>query len=268
MDQYQKRRVCVLVKAYPQPSQKYQETVCVAAVTETHELVRLYPIRFRHLPEDRRFDRFDWIEVEMTRERSDPRPESYRVKEDTIRIVRLGSKLSPEEKAKVWKPAVISSLEALKEEQKATQRSLGIVRPDPESIRFKHVAIGKANDEEGETSRSVYAQQASLIEQDLNALPEPEYVFRYQFTSGGKEHNMQLHDWEVEATYHAYKRRYGTPAKALEKMVEYFQVRVPKMNPHLIMGNMHKRPYQFIIIGVLRTTADLDQVDAQRGFFS
>jgi hypothetical protein len=29
----------VLVKAYPQPSQKYQETVCVAAVTEAHELV-------------------------------------------------------------------------------------------------------------------------------------------------------------------------------------------------------------------------------------
>ena len=31
---------------------------------------------------------------------------------------------------------------------------------------------------------------------------------------------MQLHDWEVEATYHNYKKRYGSPEKALEKMVE------------------------------------------------
>jgi len=48
VDRYQKRRACVLVKAYPQRSQKYEETVCVAAVTEDHRLLRLYPVRFRH----------------------------------------------------------------------------------------------------------------------------------------------------------------------------------------------------------------------------
>jgi hypothetical protein len=59
-------------------------------VTEDHRLLRLYPIRFRHLEPSRRFDRFDWIEVEMTKATEDPRPESFKVKEDTIVILRPG----------------------------------------------------------------------------------------------------------------------------------------------------------------------------------
>jgi hypothetical protein len=48
-------------------------------------------------------------------------------------------------------------------------------------------------------------------------------------------------------------------------MVEYFEELAPARNLHLIMGNMHRSPWVFIIIGVLRTTADLDHVDAQQG---
>ncbi len=266
MDNYQKRRVCVLVKAYPQPSQKYEETVCVAAVTEDHQLVRLYPIRFRHLPEEKRFNRFDWIEVEMTRALDDPRPESFKVKEDTIQIVRRSDKQSLEDRVRLWKASVVESLDLLKTQQHDTKRSLGIVRPDPESVRFTYEPLGRATKEAQETTKSVYFQQ-SLLEKPLTQLLEPEYVFRYKFTSGGNKHEMQLHDWEVEATYHNYKTRYGSVQAALDKMVEYFQALAPTRNLHLIMGNMHKRPWQFIIIGVLRTTADFDQADAQSALF-
>lgn len=45
---HQKRRVRILVKAFPQPSNKHEETVCCAGVTEDGlELLRLYPIRYR-----------------------------------------------------------------------------------------------------------------------------------------------------------------------------------------------------------------------------
>jgi hypothetical protein len=262
MDDFQKRRACILVKAYPQPSQKYQETVCVAAVTEAHELVRLYPIRFRQLPQEQRFDRFDWIEVEMTRASEDPRPESYRVKEHTIRLVKHAKEMKPEEKVRLWKPSVAKSLVALQDDQKVSRRSLGIVRPDPDSVRFKYEALDQAGKGDQETARSVYQQQ-SLIEESLAPLSTPEYVFRYQFASGGKQHTMQLHDWETEATYHAYKRKYGSPQAALDKMVEFYEQRAPAMNLHLIMGNLHRRPWQFIIIGVLRTSADMEHADAQ-----
>ncbi len=210
MDRYEKRRVCVLVKAYPQPSQKYEETVCVAAVTEDHRLLRLYPVRFRHLDQSRR-------------------------------------------------------LVTLQEEQRGSGRSLGVVRPDPDSIRFKADPIAGAPPEDREGIQTIYKLQQSLLEEPLKKLPAPEYIFRYQFTSDGKQHTMQLHDWEVEATYHQYRRKYGSPEKALEMMVDFYERRAPDRNLHLIMGTMQKRPWQFIIIGVLRTTADLDQVDAQRG---
>jgi hypothetical protein len=265
---YQKRRVCVLVKAYPQRSQKYEETVCVAAVTDDHRLLRLYPVRFRHLDESKRFVRFDWLELEVTRPSDDVRPESFRMKEDSLRIIKRKDDTKPEERAQLWKPCVSKSLEALHEEQRDHGKSLGIIRPDPESVKFRYSAIDKANPEERDEIQQVYQEQQSLLEEPLTKLPAAEYIFRYQFTSGGNQHSMQIHDWEVQATYEQYKKRYGSSEKALEKMVDYYERRAPKMNLHLVMGTLHGRPYQFIIIGVLRTTADLDQVDAQSDLFS
>jgi hypothetical protein len=52
------RRIRVLVKAFPQPSAKQEETVCCAGVCEvTGELLRLFPIRYRRLDEANRFNR-------------------------------------------------------------------------------------------------------------------------------------------------------------------------------------------------------------------
>ncbi len=267
MAQYQKCRVCVLVKAYPQRSQKYEETVCVAAVGEDHRLLRLYPVRFRHLDASKRFVRFDWIELEITRPTDDVRPESFRMKEDSLRIIKKKDQMTPEERAQLWKPCVSESLEALHNEQKENGTSLGIIRPDPESVKFRFSAIDKAKPEERSEMQEVFQEQQSLLEEPLTKLPVPEYIFRYQFTSGGNQHSMQIHDWEVQATYEHYKKKYGSIEKALEMMVDFYERQAPKMNLHLIMGTLHGRPYQFIMIGVLRTTADLEQVDAQNSLF-
>jgi len=49
-EKHQKRRIRILVKAFPQPSTKHEETVCCAGVTEDGlELLRLYPIRNRQI---------------------------------------------------------------------------------------------------------------------------------------------------------------------------------------------------------------------------
>lgn len=263
MEKYSAQRACILVKAYPQPSQKYEETVCVAAVTEDHRLLRLYPIRFRHFAPEQRFNRFDWIEAQMARATEDPRPESYRIKEDTLRVLMRAKSVSPDQRVRLWKPCVSTSFAELEEQQRTIQRSLGIIRPDDGSVRFKYEQIERASEEAREETRSMYAIQPSLLERPLEPLPAPEYVFRYQFTSDGVPHLMQLHDWEVEMTYHNYKKQYGSRAEALDKMAEFYEQRAPAMNLHLIMGTMFKRPWQFIIIGVLRTTADVEHADAQ-----
>jgi hypothetical protein len=266
MDRYQKRRACVLVKAYPQRSQKYEETVCVAAVTEDHKLLRLYPVRFRHFEESKRFVRFDWLELDLARPSDDPRPESFRMKEDSLAIVKRKAQMTPEDCAELWKPCVSPSLAALEEKQRADGTSLGIIRPDPDSVKFRYKPISTAGAEDQEMQQ-VYQEQQSLLEEPLKKLSSREYVFKYEFTTGGQQRSMTIHDWEVQATYERYQKQYGSKQKALEMMVDYYERRAPKMNLHLIMGTMHKRPWQFIIIGVLRTTANLDQVDAQSDLF-
>lgn len=46
---WNRERILVTVKAYPNPSKKYIETVCVAGVTESGQWIRLYPIPYRFL---------------------------------------------------------------------------------------------------------------------------------------------------------------------------------------------------------------------------
>ncbi len=43
---YEKKTVFLTVKAYPERSRKYGACVCTAGITESGEMIRLYPIPF------------------------------------------------------------------------------------------------------------------------------------------------------------------------------------------------------------------------------
>lgn len=254
----------VLVKAFPQPSQKYEETVCVAAITEDgKEMLRLYPIRYRHLPKDRQFTRFDLVELDLERAPGDGRPESRHVDEDSIRIVEPGKNLSDAAKVQLWKPFIAPSLKELHAQNKATQRSFGIIRPDPGSLKFFHETEDKTEAADRAINQAVFQQ--ALFEQPLATLPKPDHSFGYRFTSGGHPHRHYIHDWEVQAAYLAYRKRYGD--KALEMMQQEYGTNIPKHNPHFIMGTMKAHPQTFIIIGVLRSPLDPAELDKQGGLF-
>jgi hypothetical protein len=91
-------------------------------------------------------------------------------------------------------------LEALLKENRATERSLGIIQPDAGSLQFFHRAA-KADERQ-----DVGSMQASLFEKPLRTLTPPEFVFGYKYTSGGRSHTHTLQDWEVQAAYLAYLR--------------------------------------------------------------
>jgi hypothetical protein len=63
MSKHVRTRVRILVKASPQHSDKYQETVCCAGVTDDAQLIRLYPITYRRLAQENQFNRYDLIEA-------------------------------------------------------------------------------------------------------------------------------------------------------------------------------------------------------------
>jgi len=86
-EEWVEREAVVFVKAYPNPSSKYYETVCVAAVTEEEGLIRLYPVGFRSLPEDQRFKKYQRVRLRMRKHEKDSRPESYRPGEHSIELI-------------------------------------------------------------------------------------------------------------------------------------------------------------------------------------
>jgi hypothetical protein len=101
----------------------------------------------------------------------------------------------------------------------------------------------------------------------LKPLKKPEYSFSYEYTCDGHLHRHQIHDWEVQATYANYLRRYKTPEQTFAKMEEQYQHEIPKRNLHFIMGTMKAHPQTFILIGLLRTGVDPVELDKQSELF-
>ena len=73
-------RVLITVKASPEPSSKYGDTVCVAGIRLDKpqlEWIRLYPIPFRYLEHEQQFSKYEVLELDISKARNDPRPESF-----------------------------------------------------------------------------------------------------------------------------------------------------------------------------------------------
>ena len=95
----------------------------------------------------------------------------------------------------------------------------------------------------------------SLLEDPLKPLQPSEYVFKYHFTSDGEPYHRTIFDWEVQAAWFNFKRRYGP--EALDHLKAKYQDELPSQNLHFIVGTQLSHPHQFIIVGLLRTTENL-----------
>lgn len=225
-------------------------------------MLRLYPIRYRHLQPAQQFDRFDLVEMLLERPRDDSRPESCHVDESSIKVLSQGKRVSSESKVNLWRPFVASSLKALHAENKEFKRSLGIVKPDTGSLKF-FVRPSKevAEDDRAMTAAAFAFAQPSLIEAPLASRPKPDYSFGYRFKSGGNSHEHLIHDWEVQAAYIAYRSKYGD--QALDYLKKEYEHEIPRRNLHFILGTMKAHPQTFIIIGLLRSGTDPDTLPPQ-----
>lgn len=71
-------KVLVTVKTYPTLSDKYDELVCTAGLREDGSWIRIYPVPFRKLDYQNRYQKWHWIELDLVKNKSDFRPESYK----------------------------------------------------------------------------------------------------------------------------------------------------------------------------------------------
>lgn len=80
------KKALIVVRTYPVPAMKGVEVSCTAAITDKGEWLRLFPVPWRLLASDQRFRKYQWVEVTVTKA-SDARPESYKLRQDGIKIL-------------------------------------------------------------------------------------------------------------------------------------------------------------------------------------
>ena len=126
-----KARVFITVKTYPTLSAKYDELVCTAGITEEGNWMRIYPVPFRKLKWKKQYRKYQWIELDLIKNKSDFRPESYKP-------VNQAENIETKEFIKNWegrksiifkKEKVHTNLKRLIQKSKIDKTSLAIFKP-------------------------------------------------------------------------------------------------------------------------------------------
>ena len=153
------KRILITVKAYPNPSTKYGETVCCAGIDiDTFQWIRLYPIPYRDLDKSQKFKKYNIINVKCRKVNDDQRIESFKIDSDSIKILsHLDTKSKWEARKNIVLQNVSSSfcnvLQDIKE-----NKSLGTFKPC--NIKF----FWKKSSLEDEAKRKACYAQLSFFD--------------------------------------------------------------------------------------------------------
>jgi hypothetical protein len=245
-------RVLIVVKTYPNPSQRYGETVCCAGIDmATREWVRIYPVNFRRLAA-RRFRKYQVIECVGGPNPKDPRPESRRVDQDTIEVTGPALSTSDGWRERLrWLPPLFRSLEEVDEAHRTTGITLATVRP----AKVLGLTIDAAERWSAKKLAKVRQKRLGLGEDDSEQLRELEqipYRFRYRFRCDDRRcrgHTKLVLDWEIGESYRKWRRQYRSGWEA--KLREKYERWLPTRDLQFVVGTMKAHPHTFTIVGLI-----------------
>lgn len=238
----------VIVKAATQLGQKHGETVCCAGIDLQGSWLRLYPVAFRTLDEGQKFGRWDRIRFRWRLPNDDPRPESRRVDQDSIRVV---GELRQTERQRFLAARIVTGL---KREREA-KRSLALLKA--RILGFSHE---RKTDEElarEDTAFAALHNQSDLFNTKPLIPYQPcpfRFQYRYETDDGIRQGTCQ--DWEIEATFYKWRQAYGEQ-RALAEMQRVFGEEYPTKGMLMAMGTHSLYPDTWLINGVVR----LDEVE-------
>lgn len=250
------QRILILCKTYPSPSARYVETSCVAGMAEDGRLVRLFPVPFRLVEEERQFRKWQWIRARVRKATDDNRPESFRISVDTIEVE--GDSL-PTRDDWLARRRVLAPLEVFEDfadlEAARLSRgvSLGLYRPS-RLLEVSISATASPDWTEEELAKLMQAQrQGSLFDQDaelraLRRLKKLPYDFHYVHEGrDGKALKHKLVDWEAGALYWNIHRKPDWQALFRQK----YQTEFGQRDTMFLMGTIHRFPHQWLIVSVM-----------------
>ena len=253
---FQKKNILITVKAYPNPSKKYVETVCTAGIDlGENKWIRLYPVPYRDLEISKKFKKYDIIEAEVEKSSRDHRPESYKINCDSIRpVASIDTKKDKKwaQRKKLILPLVGKSMcdiERLCEEKNV---SLGMFKPK-RNVEFLWEAV---TSEFKEGTEELYSQ-LSLFNPQKKILEKIPYIFRYKYFCENepdcKGHKQCIIDWEIGEAYRSWKHKQykGDEALTLEKIKEKWisQMFADDRDTYFYVGKQHVFK-TFMVLGV------------------
>jgi hypothetical protein len=275
----ERKRVYITVKTYPTLSEKYDELVCTAGICEDGSWIRLYPLPFRKLDSDQKYKKWQWIEADIERNKSDFRPESYKILNiDNLTVIPSRSdKVNWDERKRI----------IFKAENAFTNKTeiLKLTKTNPPSrtlLTFKPTQIIKFYTTQTERDwpkdklelikekakqLSLFQTQEELIE-EFKVVAKLPYEFRYVFTDDeGIESDLMIEDWEIGALYlNCLKDANGDESIALEKVRTRYWDDFMKKDIYFFLGtrlrDQSRSPNPFSIVGVF-----YPPVDKQRELF-
>jgi hypothetical protein len=248
MDRWQTKRILILGTTYPSYSKKYTETVCTGGLEdETFRMVRLHPVPYRYLDEGKSFHAFQWIRVNVRQHPNDPRPESLGIDPDSIVLEEQVPPGQDDVRRGYLErsPHFVKSVEELKDRQKATSTSLGIVKPA--RISGCRVQRKSPNEREEwvEKEKEILAQ-GRLFGDEAKALDFPEAEFRVQWECDDPRcqgHDMGILQWGLHELYRKLARDPERDDKVVKKMES--QLNQKKKDVFLFLGSFRDHMYNF-----------------------
>ena len=216
-------------------SERYTELACTAGFREDGSWVRLYPVPFRLLDQDKRYEKYQWVEVDIARSARDPRPESHRVLDpDSMALlhkVDTGRSRDWSERRRLilGRNRVHSNKEEIVRKAHANELSLVIFKPKKILDFVIKDAEPDWSQDKLQSIQQNLKQQNLFDEQDLSdfrPVRKLPHKFSYKFIDdAGTESTLMIEDWEIGALYWNCLQRYGAvqaPHKVREKYMDDF----------------------------------------------
>ena len=251
-----KTRLLVTVKTAPLLSTKYTETVCTAGLLRDGTWVRIYPIPYRLLDKAQRFKKYQWIELALEKDASDPRPESHKLAGKIKLLSHLDTKDNWKERKKIVLKNVYTNLTKLinKACDKSISTSLATFKP----ARIIHFKVEKAD------SKQAFLERKKLLSESLDdktatmLAQHIPYTFHYTFADEtGRRSCLQILDWEIYELCRKLMRQYGKRHAVLEKHLrrKYFDEMVRSRDVYFYLGttkywHIRRSRNPFMIVGV------------------
>ena len=216
-----KERVLITVKTYPTISRSYSELVCTAGLRQDGSWVRIYPVAYRQW--ENQYKKFQWVEVDIVRNTSDKRSESYKpLGPDAITLLdSIGTANGWRERKQyvLEQGSVYRDLAQLIQHNKERKLSLATFKP-AEILDLVVEEVNRDWDPAKIEALKAQARQTDLFDDApqyfkvVNKLP---YKFSYRLRDElGKESTMMVEDWEIGALYwNCLKRHKGDEGKAI-----------------------------------------------------